>query len=62
MAIALLTVAANARGMGGSKGHQQDAQKTEDSAKKKADERAYQDALKSIPDSKEKPDPWKNMR
>jgi hypothetical protein len=39
-----------------------DAQKTEDLAKKKADEQVYKDALKQIPVSKEKPDPWKTMR
>src|SRR5450830_1532722 len=42
--------------------HRPDAQKTEDLAKKKADEQAYKDALKQIPVSKEKPDPWKTMR
>jgi len=39
-----------------------DTQKTEDRAKKKVDENAYQDALKSVPASNEKPDPWKSMR
>ena len=40
-----------------------DAQKTEDQAKKrKVDEKAYEDALKSIPPSSEKSDPWKSMR
>ena len=36
--------------------------KTEDLAKKKADEQAYKDALKQIPEAKEKSDPWKTMR
>jgi hypothetical protein len=30
--------------------------------KKKATEEAYKNALKSIPVSNEKPDPWKTMR
>jgi len=38
-------------------------QKTEDQAKKKkVDEKAYEDALKRIPPSSEKSDPWKSMR
>lgn len=44
------------------KKHQEDTQKSEDKAKKKVDEKAYQDALKSIPNSLEKLDPWKSMR
>ena len=62
--IALLAVAAQAQGAGTRKGAspRPDAQKTEDLAKKKADEQAYKDALKQIPVSKEKPDPWKTMR
>lgn len=62
--IVLLAVAANAQGGGPRKGvgHRPETQKTEDLAKKKADERAYRDALKQIPESKEKPDPWKTMR
>jgi hypothetical protein len=62
--IALLAVAANAQGAGARKGASPppDARKTEDLAKKKADEKAYKDALKQIPESKEKPDPWKTMR
>ena len=62
--IALLAVAAQAQGSGPRKGAspRPDAQKTEDLAKKKADEQAYKDALKQIAVSKEKPDPWKTMR
>lgn len=61
--IALLAAAANAQGTGARKGasRQSEARK-EDLAKKKADEQAYKDALKQIPESKEKPDPWKTMR
>jgi hypothetical protein len=39
-----------------------DTQQRQDPAKKKVDEKAYEDALKSIPSSSEKPDPWKRMR
>jgi hypothetical protein len=60
--IALLAVTAQAQGVG--KGNRQatDPKKTENLAKKKADEKAYKDALEKIPESKEKPDPWKTMR
>ncbi len=56
--------AAEAQTVGGEKGgkHQRNAQKTEDQTKKKVDEKAYDDALKSIPSSSEKSDPWKAMR
>ena len=61
--IALLAVAANAQGAGPRKGASQKSEaRKEDLAKKKADEQAYKDALKQIPESKEKPDPWKTMR
>jgi len=61
--MALLTLPANAQMVGGEKGKRhRDTQKTEDQAKKKVDEKAYQDALKTIPKSSEKPDPWKSMR
>ncbi len=62
--IALLAVAAHAQGTGPGKRHSQpkDEQKTENLAKKKADEKAYKDALDKIPQSTEKPDPWKTMR
>ena len=61
--IALLAVAAHAQG--GPRrgtGPRPDERKTEDLVKKKADEQAYKDALKQIPESKEKSDPWKTMR
>jgi hypothetical protein len=61
--IALLAVAANAQGAGARKGASEKSEaRKEDLAKKKADEKAYKDALKQIPESKEKPDPWKTMR
>ena len=51
IAMALLTVAASAQMVGSEKGKKhRDTQKTEDQAKKKkVDEKAYEDALKSIP-------------
>ena len=60
IAIALLTVAVPAHAKG--KRQQQDAPKAEDQAKKKAAEEAYENALKGIPTSTEKSDPWKTMR
>jgi hypothetical protein len=63
VAMLLMTVGASAQMAGGEKGKKHpDTQKTEDRAKKKVDEKAYQDALKSVPASNEKPDPWKSMR
>jgi hypothetical protein len=63
--VALLTVAAHAQD-GATMGKRQQASapaaKKEDPAKKKAEEKAYKDALDKIPESKEKPDPWKSMR
>jgi cytochrome c556 len=61
--IALLAGAAYAQGGGGRRQTSaKSEQKTEDLAKKSADEKAYKDALEKIPESKEKPDPWKSMR
>jgi hypothetical protein len=51
--------------MAQSKGRHRDEQKTaaqENPAKKKAEEEAYQRALKSIPEPKGKIDPWQNAR
>lgn len=62
LAIALLTVAAHAQGMGRGKQRQQPAQKTEDVTKKKVLEEDYKNALKNIPVPTEKPDPWKTIR
>lgn len=62
IAIVFLTVAAHAQSHGKGKRQQQDAPKAEDQAKKKATEEAYKNALRSIPVSNEKPDPWKTMR
>lgn len=59
--------AQNAGGMGGRGGGKgRAAQNTEpqkaDQAKKRAAEDAYRAGLKTIPDAKEKYDPWKNAR
>jgi hypothetical protein len=52
---------AYAQEMGKARKHQR-TQKTEDVAKTKADEQAYKDALKRIPNSTKKVDPWQNVR
>jgi len=63
IAIVLLPACAHAQEMGGKgKRHQQDAQRKEQRAKTKVDEKAYEDALKSVPTSSQKADPWKSMR
>jgi hypothetical protein len=62
LAIALLTVTAHAQGMGRGSRQQKPVLKTEDLAKKKALDQDYKNALKNIPEVKEKPDPWKTMR
>jgi hypothetical protein len=54
--LALLAVPAEAQMGGGKRGHKADD--TKDDKKPKVDEKAYQDALKRIPDPKEKFDPW----
>jgi Spy/CpxP family protein refolding chaperone len=71
VAVALATPAlAQGAGMGGGMGgmggggkhggHGQDKAKTEDSGKKKVDEKAYKSAIERLPD---KPyDAWKNVR
>jgi hypothetical protein len=49
----------------GGKGHhaQQDTEKSKaDKDKQKADDEAYNAALRRIPDPKEKYDPWRNLR
>jgi hypothetical protein len=60
--LALMAMPAHAQmgGGGGKRGQKtEDAAKSaEDAKKKKVDDKAYQDALKRIPDSKEKYDPW----
>ncbi len=58
--LALVAMPAHAQMGGGKRGHKaDDTTKTDDDAKKKkAADKAYQEALKRIPDSKEKYDPW----
>jgi hypothetical protein len=62
IAIALMTVGALAQGMGKGRRHQQDAPRAQDQAKKKAADEAFKRASKTIPESTEKPDPWKGLR
>ncbi len=61
VAIALMMVPAYAQDMGKSRKHQH-TQKTENTAKTKADEQAYKEALKRIPNSTKKVDPWQDVR
>jgi hypothetical protein len=65
LAVALMATSAQAQGggMGGGGGRHQKQQKTDKPAStaSKADEKAYNAALKLIPDKKA-PDPWGNMR
>ena len=62
LVLALLTVTAHAQGMGRGPQQKKPVQKVEDLAKKKALEQDYKNALKNIPEVKEKPDPWKIIR
>ena len=61
VAIALMMVSAHAQEMGKARKHER-PQKTEDTRKMKADEQAYKEALKRIPNSTKKIDPWQNVR
>lgn len=56
--MAAMPATSNARG----KMQKEDAPKAEDKVKGKAAEDAYKAALKTIPVSNEKQDPWKAMR
>jgi hypothetical protein len=56
-ALALLVVPAQAQMGGGKRGHKTDDTKTDDK-KTKVSDKAYQEALKRIPEPKEKYDPW----
>jgi hypothetical protein len=55
--LALLAVPAQAQVGGGKRGHKSDDTKAADK-KPKVDDKAYQEALKRIPDPQEKYDPW----
>ena len=59
IAMALLTLTASAQMVGSASGRSKDRRS---SKKRKVDEKAYEDALKRIPPSSEKSDPWKSMR
>ena len=58
--VALLQLPAEAQMGGGKRGQRNtdDTNQAEKKKKAKAEEKAYQDALKRIPDPKEKYDPW----
>jgi hypothetical protein len=60
MALALAATPAYAQ-MGGKRPRGDDNKKTEEK-KPKVDDKAYQDALKRIPEPKEKYDPWSGAR
>jgi hypothetical protein len=60
--VALMTDAAIAQRMGKGRRNQQDAPQAQDLAKKKAADEAFKRASKTIPESTEKPDPWKGLR
>lgn len=61
MAVAFMVLPAHAQmGMGKGKKPQETQQKQDTTVK--ADEKAYKEALKSIPAPQEKPDPWKSIR
>jgi hypothetical protein len=59
--LALLVLPAQAQMGGGKHGHGGGDAKTDDK-KPKVDEKAYKDALKRIPEPKEKYDPWSGAR
>ena len=61
MALALATTPAYAQMGGGKRPRGDDNKKTEEK-KPKVDDKAYQDALKRIPEPKEKYDPWSGAR
>jgi hypothetical protein len=61
VAIALMMVPAHAQEMGKARKHQR-TEKTENTTKMKADEQAYKEALKRIPNSTKKIDPWQDVR
>ena len=61
VAFALMMVTAHAQDMGKARKHQQ-AQKTENTTRMRADEQEYKEALKRIPNSTKKVDPWQNVR
>jgi hypothetical protein len=59
--LVLLAVPAEAQMGGGKRGPRDESKKTEDKTPK-IDEKAYNEALKRIPEPKEKYDPWSGAR
>jgi hypothetical protein len=59
VSLCVMAQTAQAQSMGGRGRHQAQTSKTDDKAAK-ADDKAYKDALKRIPDKKV--DPWETMR
>ena len=59
--LALLVLPAQAQMGGGKRNHDDSSKNTEDK-KPKIDEKAYNEALKRIPEPKEKYDPWSGAR
>ncbi len=57
----VLTVSAYSQGLGGGKA-QREPDKPIDTAKKKAEEKTYNDAVSRIPTAKEEYDPWAGVR
>jgi hypothetical protein len=55
-----LAAHADAQGLGGR--HRRQSDKSGQQQKLHVDQKAYQNALRSIPDVKKKPDPWGGMR
>ena len=58
VAATLALMAMPARAQMGGKHHQADDKKSDQSAAKKVDDKAYKAALERIPEPKEKYDPW----
>jgi hypothetical protein len=60
--LGLLVLPAKAQMGGGGRHHRGDDSAKTDTKKAKADEKAYKEALKKIPEPKEKYDPWSGAR
>jgi hypothetical protein len=60
--VALLTAGAVSSASAKGRRPKPDVKNSEGSERKKAVDAQYQKALQQIPDSKEKPDPWKGVR
>lgn len=62
LAIALLTVPAQAQRMRGKRGAANPQQSEEQKKKAMEVDKTYKAAVDSIPDAKQKPDPWRSVR